>query len=120
MTVRAPYRNFERKIVNLATHRIAYVLAHGDIPSSLFVCHRCDNRRCVNPAHLFTGTHHDNMVDAIAKGRMTGRPRGRGARLTAAQREEIRSSAAIMRGVDAARQYGVTKAYISMIRKGIR
>ncbi len=52
-------------------HRIAWVIAHGEIPDGMAVLHRCDVPRCVNPAHLFLGDQDANMKDAARKGRLS-------------------------------------------------
>ena len=57
-------------------HRVVYAEAHGAIPPGLLICHKCDNRPCINIDHLFLGTHADNLHDAMEKKRwispMTG------------------------------------------------
>lgn len=55
--------------IAMYAHRAFYREFVGDIPDGLFVCHRCDNTRCVNPSHLFVGSALDNNRDAVAKGR---------------------------------------------------
>lgn len=57
------------------THRLSFELFRRSIPTGMFVCHKCDNRRCLNPSHLFLGSAKDNSQDAIKKGRATKPPR---------------------------------------------
>lgn len=52
-------------------HRFAWMFKNGrEVPLGMDVCHRCDNKKCVNPKHLFVGSRSDNMQDAKKKGRL--------------------------------------------------
>jgi len=55
-------------------HRIAFEVSKGAIPAGMNICHSCDNPPCINPDHLWLGTHKQNMHDAIQKGRASKPP----------------------------------------------
>jgi len=58
----------------VGTHRLAWIEHFGPIPKGMCVCHKCDVRSCINPDHLFLGTHDENMKDAVRKGKFIARP----------------------------------------------
>lgn len=58
-------------------HRLFYTLLKGPIDPKLFVCHTCDNAKCVNPEHMFLGTNQDNLTDMAIKGRARNQWTGR-------------------------------------------
>lgn len=72
------------------THRVAWELTYGVIPPGMHICHRCDTPRCVNPAHLWLGTHADNLADMKAKGRAARGERSGTARLNTKQVQIIK------------------------------
>lgn len=110
----------ERACGNEYAHRVSWLLQRGPIKDGLHVLHKCDNRTCVNPDHLFLGTNTDNVRDMRAKGRTrmfgTLMPKGKGLKLTADQVREIRTARADGASLSVlAIRYGVAKAAISAI-----
>lgn len=111
----------------VGAHRFSWKLHFGPIPPGLYVLHHCDNRRCVNPAHLFLGTAQDNTMDMVRKGRH-GNVRGEAnanAKLTRIQVDEIRATvrknAHGVKGSEvgpAARKYGVAVATLRRVING--
>lgn len=99
-------------------HAIAYEVATGDLfgPGEV-ACHRCDNRVCCNPAHIFKGTYSENTRDMHAKGRWAGASEKR---LTLAQAEAIRAEYATgeVTQVDLAKKYGIAAQNISLLLLG--
>ena len=83
------YGDFRQDGKHKLAHRAAWELVNGPIPDGIHVLHRCDNRLCVNPAHMFLGSNKDNMRDKVRKGRHV--PGWCPTKLTTEQVDEIRS-----------------------------
>lgn len=112
------YGGFQVNKIRYAAHRYSYLIHKGEI-GELFVCHTCDNRKCVNPEHLFLGTNQDNIKDAVAKGRV--KP-PRKDKLTEEQAREIKEllKYEVILQKDIATLYGVNRRTISGINMGNR
>jgi len=108
-------------------HRISWKIHNGPIPAGMCALHRCDTPACVNPAHLFLGTHADNARDMRGKGRDSRGSRHPNAKLKEADILEIRaqyadgrSRVAGIKGGELAKRFGVNPVTISEIVNGKR
>lgn len=77
--------------ISARAHRMSWLLFNGIIPEGLLVCHRCDVTTCVNPDHLFVGTHVDNLRDRDKKRRLAFGTRHGLSKLTEAQVKSLRN-----------------------------
>jgi hypothetical protein len=109
----------------ILAHRVSYSLNVGEIPAGLHVLHSCDTPACVNPAHLFLGTHAENMADKEAKGRSNHKAKSNAgsshaqSKLTEADIPIIRelfANGLLLR--DIAKRFGVAKATIGGVTGG--
>lgn len=107
------YGQISTKRKTLPAHRVSWTIFRGEIPKGLFVLHKCDVPKCVNPDHLFLGTPKDNMADMVKKNRSLKGHRHPSAKLTESQIHEIRASQMSQRAL--AVKFGVLQQTISDI-----
>lgn len=98
------------------THVSAYRFAFGEIPPGQYVCHRCDNPRCVRPSHLFLGTPGENNADCRRKGRSARGERHGRRKLTEERVRALKADAGASK--DVAARFGVSVNTVNRIRAG--
>lgn len=109
----------------LSASKVAYMLTFGEVPLGLFVCHKCDNRSCCNPNHLWLGTPLENSADCRRKGRnpmwLENSDQNPAAKLKLEDIKEIRRRyfGKVSQQKELAIEYGVTKRTIHNITSGI-
>lgn len=112
-------RHWTDDFKSIGAHRFSFELMHGAIPQGMYVCHKCDMPLCVNPDHLFVGTHHDNMRDMVQKKRsFTARGENKKglAKLTNKQADQIRKMDISHKKLAA--MFGVSETTISRVKRG--
>jgi hypothetical protein len=103
---------------NYLAHRIAYLIATKNWPGDKLVCHSCDRRNCVNPDHLFLGTHQDNANDMKTKGRSHVARGVFSSHATLLSNEVTQIRESTLKQSTLASKYGVNQSTISRIKSG--
>lgn len=117
----AGYGAFYDEGKQVLAHRYSYQRHHGPIGVGLDVCHKCDVRACVNPAHLFAGTRAENIQDAAMKGRMPKGERHASSKISDDIVGQIRNErmSLKLKLKDIAHRYGISESYVCQISKNI-
>ena len=97
-------------------HRLSYENYIDEIPDGMLVCHKCDNRKCINPNHLFVGTQSDNRNDMYQKGRGVHRKGERHHNHKFTEDDVIFIRSSDIRNMDLAEKFNVSRSAISDIR----
>lgn len=102
-------------------HRIAYLVYVGSIEKNKIVCHKCDNRKCCNPEHLFLGTYKDNMVDMVNKKRNMN-PKGSQCSWSKLNEDQVLKMLELFKNgkncAEVAREFGIDRRSASDIKRG--
>ena len=101
------------------THRLFYTYYKGEIPSGKLVCHTCDNPTCVNPDHLYIGTHKDNNNDTYNRNRMPLRYGDQATNVVKLSKEEaLHIKYSSIKSKELEQKYNINQSQVSRIRNG--
>jgi hypothetical protein len=112
------YGTMKHKQKFYMAHRAMWEFTNGPIPHGMVICHKCDNRKCINPDHLFIGTTQDNVDDKMSKGRFVKCPGEQcgTAKLTETQIAAIRMDTRAQHRI--AKDYGISQSNVCIIKQG--
>ena len=106
---------------SMSAHRASWILHRGAIEPGKYLCHKCDNRACVNPDHLFLGTQRENMQDCSRKERLGFGEASPAAKLTDQECAKIRGAASGNESqASIARRFGINQSTVSRLLHGKR
>jgi len=108
----------EMRRVGIGAHRRSYELFVGDLIDGMVIAHTCDNKKCVNPIHLFQCTQKENLNDMFNKGRASINEKHYKCKLSNEEIQEIKLSD--LKVCKIARKYNISHSYVSQIRSGKR
>ncbi len=100
----------------MRAHRFSYILHRGEIPDGLLALHTCNNTLCVNPNHLYLGTHDDNMEDRKESGHYATGENHPMAKLSNEQAEQVRMATGTYEEIGG--RFGISKYQVGNIKRG--
>ena len=95
-------------------HKLSYILTKGDVEEGKFVCHKCDNKTCINPNHLYLGSPKDNSIDIVKRGKIG---------TSKLKHDDVVNilieNKSGVNGVELSRRYNISSSSVYMILKGL-